>query len=198
MSDSEKVDAFIDKQTKWKEMLQQLREVIMKTELKEEVKWGKPSYSLNGKIVVGLVSFKNHVALWFYQGVFLKDKSCKLINAQEGITKAQRQWRFKTEDEIDPELVLEYLREAIANSKAGKVLKPERSKPIVIPPILMEAFENDTNLKTNFQKFTKVNQREFAEYIAEAKQKSTQQNRLDKCVPLIQSGIGLHNKNKNN
>ena len=73
MTDSEKVDVFIEKQTQWKNKLQQLREVILKTELKEEVKWGKPTYTLNGKLVVGMAEFKNHMALWFHQGVFLKD-----------------------------------------------------------------------------------------------------------------------------
>ena len=94
--DSQKIDAFIAKQTKWKEKLQQLRAVFQKTELKEEVKWGKPTYTLNGKMVAAMADFKNHIALWFHQGVFLKDKQKKLINAQEGVTKALRQWRRAT------------------------------------------------------------------------------------------------------
>lgn len=39
MTDSEKVNIFIHKQTKWKDKLQLLRSVIQQTELKEEVKW---------------------------------------------------------------------------------------------------------------------------------------------------------------
>ncbi len=75
MTDSQKVDAFIEKQTKWKEKLIQLRNIFQKTELKEEVKWGKPTYTLDGKLVVGMADFKNHMALWFHQGVFLKDET---------------------------------------------------------------------------------------------------------------------------
>ena len=105
MNDSKRVDDFIYKQTKWKEELQMLREIILQTELKEEVKWGKPTYTLDGKLVVGMADFKNHMALWFHQGLFLKDKHQKLINAQEGVTKALRQWHFEKGDEIDPDIV---------------------------------------------------------------------------------------------
>ena len=130
---------------KWKEELQMLREIILQTELKEEVKWGKPTYTLDGKLVVGMADFKNHMALWFHQGLFLKDKHQKLINAQEGVTKALRQWRFEKGDEIDPDIVMEYVEEAIANCKAGKELKPLRKKEVVIPPLLEEKAFPKTN-----------------------------------------------------
>ncbi|WP_026450157.1 YdeI/OmpD-associated family protein [Aequorivita capsosiphonis] len=197
MSDSEKVDAFIKNHTQWKEKLQQLRGIIRETELKEEVKWGKPTYTFNGKSVVGMASFKNHIALWFPQGVFLKDEHNKLINAQEGITKAQRQWRFTTNDKIEHNLVLKYLEEAISNSKTGKELKPERNKAIIVPPLLKQEFQKDFSLKNNFQDLSLGKQREYAEYIAQAKRATTQQNRLQKCIPLIKRGMGLHDKHKN-
>src|SRR5690606_33282307 len=131
--DTQKVDLFIENQKQWKEKLQQLREVFQKTELKEEVKWGKPTYTWNGKMVAAMADFKNHVALWFHQGVYLKDKHHKLINAQEGVTKALRQWRFEKDDSIDPGLVLEYVEEAIANAKAGKELKKAAKKEVTLP-----------------------------------------------------------------
>ena len=197
MTDSAKVDVFIEKQTQWKKKLQQLREIILKTELKEEVKWGKPTYTLNGKMIVGMAEFKNHMALWFHQGVFLKDPHNKLVNAQEGVTKALRQWRIEPEDEIDTKIVLEYVKEAIANSKAGKELKPVRKKGVSIPPLLKQAFDNDDKLKECFNKLTAGKQREYAEYIAQAKREQTQQSRLEKCIPMIHKGGGLHDKYKN-
>lgn len=196
MDDSKKVDAFIEKQTKWREKLQSLRKAIKNTELKEEVKWGKPTYTLNGKMVVGMAEFKNHLALWFHQGVFLKDKHQKLINAQEGVTKALRQWRFELDDEIDLKIVSEYVEEAIANCKAGKELKPVK-KVLSIPPLLKEALKKDTALKEHFQKLTPGKQREYAEYIEQAKREATQQSRLEKCIPMIKNGVGLHDKYKN-
>ena len=195
MTDSQKIDAFIAKQTKWKEKLEKLREILLQTDLKEELKWGKPTYTLNGKLVVGMAEFKNHMALWFHQGVFLKDKHNKLINAKEA--KALRQWRFEENDKIEQKIVLEYVGEAIANCKAGKELKPVRKKGVSIPPLLDEAFKKDTTLKEHFQKLTPGKQREYAEYVTEAKQEKTKLSRLEKCIPMIKNGVGLHDKYKN-
>lgn len=197
MTDSEKVDAFIAKQTQWKENFKTLRKILLTTELKEEIKWGKPTYTLDGKIVVGIADFKNHMALWFHQGVFLKDKHNKLVNAQEGVTKALRQWRIEPDDIIEPAIVLEYINESIENCKAGKILKPTRNKKVEIPPLLKSAFKNSSELKESFEKLTPGKQREYANYISEAKRETTQQKRLDKIIPMIRQGVGLHDKYKN-
>lgn len=197
MNDSQKVDAFIAKQTKWKDKLQQLRALFQKTELKEEVKWGKPTYTLDGKLVAAIADFKNHMALWFHQGIFLKDKHHKLVNAQEGVTKALRQWRFEEEDEIDSILILHYIEEAIANAKAGKEMKPVKKKEVSTPEILKNAMAKDSILKESYNKLTPGRQREYAEYIGEAKREATQQIRLKKCSEMIKQGVGVHDKYKN-
>lgn len=196
MTDSQKVDSYIENQTQWKEKLQQLREVFQNTELKEEVKWGRPMYTLNGKLIVAMAYFKNHIAIWFHQGVYLKDRHNKLINAQEGITKALRQWRFEKDDLIDSKLVLEYVEEAIANAKAGKELKKTTKKEVVIPEILKKAFEKDKNLKESYQKLTPGRQREYAEHIGLAKREATQKSRLENCSKLIKQGVGLNDNYK--
>ncbi len=126
--DSEIIDLYIQKHGKWQDKLVELREIFNETELKEEVKWGSPTYTLNGKLVAGMAAFKNHLAIWFHQGVFLKDKHKKLISAQEERTKALRQWRFSEEDVIEKELVLKYFQEAIENCLAGKRNKNRAKK----------------------------------------------------------------------
>ena len=78
--------------------------------------------------MAGIAAFKNHYALWFHQGVFLKDTQQKLVNAQEAVTKALRQWRFEKDDPIETELILAYVEEAIQNSIDGKEIKPQRRK----------------------------------------------------------------------
>ena len=88
MTDQQKVTAYIGKHARWSEQLTQLRTIFDRTELKEEVKWGSPTYTLDGKLVAGMAAFKNHYAIWFHQGVFLNDPAGVLHNAQEGKTKA--------------------------------------------------------------------------------------------------------------
>ena len=197
MASTKTVDAFIAKQAQWKTELETLRSIFQKTELLEEIKWGSPTYTLNGKLVAGFVGFKNHYAIWFHQGVFLKDLQKKLLNAQEGKTKAMRQWRFERDEEIPEELVLDYIQEAIENCLAGKEVKIERRVGVSIPPYLKDAFKKDDGFHEAFKKLTPGKQREYADYIATAKQEATKAKRLDKIMPMIQQGVGLNDKYKN-
>ena len=96
----------------WATELEILQTIISKTNLVETIKWGAPVYTLNGKNIVGITGFKNHFALWFYKGVELKDTNKVLVNAQEGVTKSLRQWRFTSKLEINEKLILEYIEEA--------------------------------------------------------------------------------------
>ena len=67
--------------------------------------------------------------LWFFNGAFLKDKKKHLINANEGVTKSLRQWRFTSKEEINEKEILAYILEAIENEKQEKIIKPEKQKP---------------------------------------------------------------------
>ncbi|MEM7187106.1 MAG: YdeI/OmpD-associated family protein [Bacteroidota bacterium] len=197
MTATEKVDAYIAKHGQWSTQLEQLRSVFQQKELLEEIKWGSPTYTLNGKLVAGIAAFKNHYAIWFHQGVFLKDTSQKLVNAQEGTTRALRQWRFEKDDTIENDLVLSYLREAIENCLAGKEIKPQRKTGVSIPPYLQNTLDENAAFKTAFEKLTPGKQREYAAHIAEAKRDATKQSRLQKIVPMVIEGKGLHDKYKN-
>lgn len=197
MTIHEKISTYIEKQSRWSSQLKELRTLFNKTELVEEVKWGSPTYTLNGKIVAGFAGFKNHYAIWFHQGVFLKDPHNRLLNAQEGKTKALRQWRFEEGDNIPESEVLSYLQESIENCLAGKELKPLQKKEVVLPPILKEAFDKDPVLKQAFTSLTPGKQREYAEHIGSAKREATQEKRLSVAIPLILNGKGLYDKYKN-
>ena len=109
------VDIFIGKHENFSMPLNEIREIILSTNLEETIKWGMPTYTLNNKNVVGIGAFKTHYGVWFFQGSLLKDTHKVLINAQEGKTQAMRQWRFTKDSIIDKKLLLSYLEEAISN-----------------------------------------------------------------------------------
>jgi len=188
------VDEYILNAPNGREILIVLRELLLTTELTETVKWGAPVYTINNKNVIGIGAFKSYTGLWFYQGAFLKDEAGVLINASEGATKALRQWRFSSVDEIDDILVLKYVNEAIQNQKVGKELIPDREKKLIIPVELQCALEEDTMLANCFNTFTPGCQREFAAYVAEAKQAETRKNRVQKIIPMIRTKVGLNDK----
>ena len=72
MTTAKQVSDYIKKHERWSEELTQLREIFQRTELLEEVKWGSPTYTLNGKLIAGLGAFKNHFGIWFSPGGLFK------------------------------------------------------------------------------------------------------------------------------
>ena len=198
MSDAAKIDAYIEKHSNWKEALSELRAVLKQTEAVETVKWGIPTYTVNGKNVMGIGAFKNHFGLWFFNGSFLSDPKGVLRNAQEGKTRGMRQLNWNSLDEVDLDMVRTYALEAIENQKQGKEIKPQRTtKKLLVPEELKAGFEEDKHLKAAFDKLTPGRQREYADHIGSAKQEKTRLSRLEKCRPMIMSGKGLHDKYKN-
>lgn len=192
-----KVEEYINKHKKWKKLLLQLREIMLSTPpLVETIKWGIPVYTVDGKNILGLAAFKSYAGIWFFQGSFLQDKQKKLFNAQKNLTKAQRQWRFQSEEDVDKALIKAYVEEAISNHKAGKILKPAKEKPLNIPSELQKALESDRNLTDSFNKMGLTKQREFVDYITQAKRPETKELRLNKIIPMILEHKGLFDKYK--
>ena len=194
MNNQEKIEAYFAKEQPFKEGIGLLRELALKTELIETYKWGIPVYTIDNKNVLGILAFKHHFGIWFYNGVFLKDPKKVLENAQEGKTKAMRHWKFSNIEDIDEAVVLSYFHEAISNQKKGLTLAPEKNKPILMPPLLEKALGNNQALKENYESLSPYKQREYCEYISEAKQEKTKLSRLQKCIPLLEKGMGLHDK----
>lgn len=184
-----------DKTNGWSEELGLLREILAKTTLEATTKWGGEIYTFNGKNVVGIGGFKNYFTIWFFNGVFLTDPMKVLVNAQEGVTKSLRQWRFNSRDEINEPAILSYIAEAIENEKLGKKLAPVK-KETIISDFFQNQLLADLELKKHFEKLTPGKQREYLEYIDTAKREETKHARMEKIKPMILSGIGLNDKYK--
>lgn len=198
MTTLEKIDTYFEKESPFREGINHIRAIVQDTELQEDWKWNIPCYTVQGRNVMGIASFKNHFGIWFFQGVFLEDKKKLLRNAQDGKTKAMRSLHYESIEAIDSDILKAYILEAIQNAKDGKEIRPDRSKKEVhIPAELESAFAKAENLKTAFQTLTPGKQREYTEHIGGAKQETTRLRRLEKCIPMILEGIGLNDKYKN-
>ena len=182
-----------DKNNQWTKELEFLKSIINKTQLVETIKWGAPIYTHNNKNVIGIGGFKSYFGIWFFNGVFLKDNKNLLINANEENTKGLRQMRFNSLEEVDEKIILDYINEAIENEEKGLKIKPEKKAEISCE-LLENEFKKNEELKKAFSLFTPYKQREFMEYINEAKQEKTKITRLEKIKPMILSNIGLHDK----
>jgi uncharacterized protein YdeI (YjbR/CyaY-like superfamily) len=191
------VDEFIAGTKNWQDELVQLREILHTTGLEETVKWGAPAYTHKGKNIVGIGSFKSYFGLWFFQGALLSDKKKVLINAQEGRTKALRQWRMSSSKDISSRTIKAYVKEAVSIAESGQEIKPDRSKPVVVPVELKTALVANKKAGAEFKNMTPGKRREYADYISAAKRPETKQKRLEKILPMLKNGIGLNDKYRN-
>lgn len=187
---------FFGKAPLWRNELGSLRKILVASGLEEEVKWGAPCYTLNGVNIVGVGAFKSYFGLWFYQGALLKDREGMLVNAQEGRTKAMRQWRMMSALEINPALIARYVEEAKKLAEAGKKVE-KTPKKLVMPDDLKKALAGDKKAQLAFEALSPGRQREYAVYVNEAKQAVTRSKRIEKILPMIAAGTGLNDRYKN-
>jgi uncharacterized protein YdeI (YjbR/CyaY-like superfamily) len=176
--------------SKWTEEVDFLKSIIGKTELEETTKWGGTVWVFNGQNVMSVSAFKAHVALWFFDGVYLKDKDTLLQNSQSEKTKAMRQWKFTSKEQMDENLILSYIQEAIQNAKDGKRHKPIKNQPLVIPKALNQALQEDKALGKAFERLNLTQKREFTELISTAKRETTLLARWKKIKPMILTVVG--------
>src|SRR5215831_4098106 len=83
---------------RWKKEIAEMRRVLAGFAMKEERKWGKPTFMVDGKNIVIIQGFKEYFALGFFQGALLKDPGKVLV--QLGQTHAGRVMKFKSAREI--------------------------------------------------------------------------------------------------
>src|SRR5215831_18283879 len=109
---------------RWPEETAEMRRVLGRLAMKEECKWGKPTYTVDGKNVVIMQGFKEIFGLGFFQGALLKDSRKVLV--QLGQVHAGRVMKFTSAKEIAAKAatIRAYVREAIAIENAGLRMKP--------------------------------------------------------------------------
>src|SRR6476620_4392982 len=118
---------------RWKAEIAEMRRVLAGFEIKEECKWGKPTYTVEGKNVVIMQGFKEYFGLGFFQGALLKDP--KKVLVQLGQVHAGRMMKFTSAKEIlaKATAIKAYVREAIAVEKAGLRMEPKKTSDYPVP-----------------------------------------------------------------
>ena len=174
-------------------MFDHLRHLLLDMGFDEQIKWRMPVYSAHGRNAVWLGVFKLSTSLSFFEGNRIDDYLNILINAQEGKTEAMRHWRFSSMVDIDDDHIRAYLTQAIYVA-ATPIKKSRVKKETVIPVLLMDTLNNDPVLQAAFDTLSSFRQREYCEYIIDAKRVTTKEKRLAKVIPMIKEGLGLNDK----
>ena len=187
-----KVDVFLRKAKKWQKESEKLRKILLDCPLTEELKWGQPCYTYQGKNIVLIGAFKEYCSLLFFKGALLGDGHDILV--APGKVQAGRQIRLTSVRQIiEMEPILKtYINEAIEVEKAGLKVKLKKHSDYKIPAELQKKLDEIPALKSAFDALTPGRQRGYFFHISAPKQSKTRESRVEKCMKLILKGKGLN------
>ncbi|HEV2866428.1 MAG TPA: YdeI/OmpD-associated family protein, partial [Allosphingosinicella sp.] len=177
MKTDPRVDAYIARQADFaKPILSYLREVVHGAcpDGEETIKWGMPHFLHNGRIMAGMAAFKQHATFGFWRGSLVVGQSEQPGMGQFG--------RLTSVDDLPPRAELEALiRKAMALADAG--VKPPRDTrkkaPLTVPQDLRAALDQNAAASATFDAFPPSAQREYVDWITEAKREETRTKRLN-------------------
>jgi uncharacterized protein YdeI (YjbR/CyaY-like superfamily) len=176
---------------RWQAEIAEMRRVLAGFAMKEACKWGKPTYTVDGKNIAIMQGFKEYFGLGFFQGALLKDPKNVLV--QLGQVQAGRVMRFTSVKDIRAKAatIKAYVREAIAVEKAGLRVERKKTSDLPVPEELTERFREDRRFKRAFEALTPGRQRSYLYHFAKAKQSATRVARIEKAMPAIFEGRGF-------
>jgi uncharacterized protein YdeI (YjbR/CyaY-like superfamily) len=128
-------------------------------------------------------AFKKHASLYFFKGSLLSDPYKLLVTGSDGKA-AGSGLRFKSVNEINPDIIREYILEAaMLNERGIKVEKAQTEKtPLELPDYFAKALKKNVLARKSFDGMSPSYQREFIAYITEAKRPETKLRRIDKVM----------------
>src|SRR5215472_7293068 len=178
---------------RWEAEIAEMRRVLGGFAMKEECKWGKPTYTVNGKNIVIMQAFKEYFGLGFFQGALLKDPKKMLV--QLGQVQVGRVMKFTSVKDITAKAptIKAYVREAIAIEKAGLRMERKKTSDFPVPEELTERLRKDPRFKRAFDALTPGRQRSYLYHFAAAKRSATRARvaRIEKAMPAIFEGRGF-------
>jgi uncharacterized protein YdeI (YjbR/CyaY-like superfamily) len=189
---SQQVSHRISTAKKWNEELAALRDLLVGEGLDEELKWGKPAFTLDGANVAVIAGMKETCVLSFFKGVLLKDPAH--ILAAPGPNSRSGRWvKFRNLDEIEKhaDTLKSYIREAIDLERSGAVVDKRAFDTLKEPPELKKKLASEPAFKKAFHALTPGRQRAYTIHFGSAKQSATRESRIAKHEKRILAGKGM-------
>jgi uncharacterized protein YdeI (YjbR/CyaY-like superfamily) len=187
------VDAYIEQSERWPDEMTDLRPVLLSCGLTEEIKWGKPCYSHEGRNIVIVQEMKEFLALMFFKGALLNDPD-GVLHEQGPNSRSARRMQFTSVEDVErlAGTVKAYVDEAVDVEEAGLEVGP--APELQLADELQNRLDEDPALKAAFEALTPGRQREYNLHVSEAKQAKTRETRVDKFVPKILDGKGFRDR----
>jgi uncharacterized protein YdeI (YjbR/CyaY-like superfamily) len=190
-----RVDAYIEKSAAFaRPVLKRLRKVIHAgcPGVEETMKWSFPHFMYGGGILCSMAAFKEHCTFGFWKGSLMKSLAATKKSDQ---TMGQYGRMTSLNDLPDDEIIVEQVREAAKlNADGVKVARPKRAakKPLKAPAYFTAALKGNPKAFATFQNFRPSHQREYVEWVTEAKTEATRQKRLATAIEWLAEGKSRH------
>lgn len=180
----------------WASELEFLRKLVHSCTLTEESKWGTPCFTHQNKNILMISALKEYCCISFFKGVLLSD-SKNLLSKPGPNSQAVKLFKFTGLQDIQQleNEIRAYIYEAIEIEKKGLKV-PYKKNPEDLPAELEAIFEEDPILKSAFESLTPGRQRGYILHFSQPIQEKTRISRIEKCIPMILTGIGLNDKYK--
>jgi uncharacterized protein YdeI (YjbR/CyaY-like superfamily) len=193
-----KVDAYLAKAKPFAQpILTHLRNMVHQAcpEVEETIKWSRPFFEYRGTILGNMSGFKEHCSFGFWgqeMGAVLREAKA----VKEGGMGTLGRIASLKDLPADKQL-LAWIRQAAAYIESGehispiaarnRVVKPAKA-PAKVPAELATALQKNKKAASAFAAFSPSCQREYAEWISEAKRAETRDKRIATAVDWIAQG----------
>ena len=188
------VDAYIRRMAAWRAEFEVLRPVLLSNGLAEEFKWRKPCYTHDGANIVIFQPFKQLCALLFFKGALLEDPDGALREQGENTRSALRlEFRSVADAKRAKRMLAALVKDAISVEQAGlSVPKRPATEEDPYPEELDLLLGADSALRDAWERLTPGRRRGWLLHFNGAKQSKTRVARVERAVPLILEGFGMH------
>ncbi len=173
-------------------ILKAIRKVVNEAcpEASEEFKWGFPNFTYKGQILCFMASFKQHVSCGFWLGPIMDDPDN--ILQERGESSMGNFGKIRSVDDLpESKTFIRYIHHAMDLIDQGKKLptkKASEKKQLEVPAELVAALKENAKARSTFDNFSYTNQKEYAEWISEAKREETKQKRLAQAIEWMAEG----------
>lgn len=184
-----RVDAYIARSAEFaRPILAHLRDIVHSAcpEVEETLKWNAPHFMYHG-MLAGMSAFKAHCAFGFWRG--------SLVTGGDGGIETQAMGQFgritSLRDLPPKREIVGYVKKAMQLNEAGVKARPRKHPPrpeLPVPVELTAALRKHPKARATFEAFSPSHQREYVEWIAEAKTDETRKRRLASALEWMSEG----------
>ena len=188
MKTDPRVDAYLETKAAdfAKPILVHLRDMLHQAcpDCEETLKWGMPSFLYKGKILAGFASFKAHATFGYWSGSQVVDTSGATPTAMGQFG------RLASLDDLpDRATLIDLTRKAMRLIDDGvKPVHKTTKPPFTVPQDLRAAIDAAPAAKATWDAFPPSCQREYVEWVTEAKRDETRTKRLNQTVEWLAEG----------